>query len=125
MTPTTARVAFLHTGAVVIPPVMELVGEQLPGVSIINYLDDRIVADLADSSRQESIPDRLADLAAAAKSAGADLVMFTCSSISHLAGATSERAGIPLLRIDEAMADAAGTPGRPVTAPASPPTTAN
>jgi len=125
MTPTTARVAFLHTGAVVIPPVMELVGEQLPGVSIINYLDDRIVADLADSSRQESIPDRLADLAAAAKSAGADLVMFTCSSISHLAGPTAERAGIPVLRIDEAMADEAVTSGGRVTVLATLPTTLN
>ncbi|WP_159618345.1 aspartate/glutamate racemase family protein [Ruania rhizosphaerae] len=125
-TPTPAtRVAFLHTGAVVIPPVMELVGEQLPGLSTVNYLDDRIVADLADPARQDSVPERLADLAAAAKSAGADVLMFTCSSISHLATSTAEQAGIPVLRIDEAMADEAVAGGGRVTVLATLPTTLN
>lgn len=124
-TPTAPRVAFLHTGAVVIPPVMELVGEQLPDLSTVNYLDDRIVADLADESRQDSVPDRLADLAAAAKAAGADVVMFTCSSISHLAASTAEKAGIPVLRIDEAMADEAVSGGGRVSVLATLPTTLN
>ncbi|UFU06296.1 aspartate/glutamate racemase family protein [Ruania halotolerans] len=119
------RVAFLHTGAVVIPPVMELVGEQLPGLSTVNYLDDRIVPDLADPAREASVPDRLADLAAAAKSAGADVLMFTCSSISHLAASTAEKAGIPVLRIDEAMADEAVAGGGKVTVLATLPTTLN
>ncbi|UFU02844.1 aspartate/glutamate racemase family protein [Ruania suaedae] len=125
MTSTTpaTRVAFLHTGAVVIPPVMELVGEQLPGLSTVNYLDDRIVADLADPAHQESVAERLADLAAAAKSAGADVVMFTCSSISHLAAPTAEKAGIPVLRIDEAMADEAVAAAGRVTVLATLPTT--
>lgn len=103
----------MHTGAVVIPPVMELAGRLLPGATTINYLDDRIVADLGDDARAASVPGRVRDLVHAARSAGADVVMLTCSSISQLAGPVAAEAGIPVLRIDEAMADqAVATGGR-------------
>jgi Asp/Glu/hydantoin racemase len=117
------RVAFLHTGAVVIPPVMELAARLLPGASTVNYLDDRIVADLGDDERAGSVPERVADLVRAAKSAGADVVMLTCSSISQLAQRTSEEVGLPVLRIDEAMADDAVSIGTRITVLATLPTT--
>ncbi|HKU11121.1 MAG TPA: aspartate/glutamate racemase family protein [Sinomonas sp.] len=117
------RVAFLHTGAVVIPPVMELAGKFLPGATAINYLDDRIVADLGDAERSESVPERVADLVQAARRAGADVVMLTCSSISQLAAPAAERIGIPVLRIDEAMADQAVATGRRIGVLATLPTT--
>lgn len=118
-----SRVAFLHTGSVVIPPVMELAGRLLPGADTINYLDDRIVADLGDDVRSISVPDRVADLVQAAKSAGAEVVMLTCSSISQLAAPAAERVGIPVLRIDEAMADQAVTLGERIVVLATLPTT--
>lgn len=120
---TVTRVAFLHTGAVVIPPVMELAGKLLPDATTINYLDDRIVADLGDAERAASVPDRVADLVQAAQSAGADVVMLTCSSISGLAATAAERVGIPVLRIDEAMADQAVQSGERIAVLATLPTT--
>lgn len=125
MTPVTEprRVAFLHTGAVVIPPVMSLAGELLPDVVAVNYLDDRIVADLADAERAASVPERLLDLVEAARSAGADAVMLTCSSISAHAAELSAQAGLPVYRIDEAMADAAVRTGARIAVIATLPTT--
>lgn len=117
------RVAFLHTGAVVIPPVMKLAGEILPDVAVVNYLDDRIVADLGDPELAASVPERVTDLVAAAQRASADVVMLTCSSISQLAAPTAERVGIPVLRIDEAMADEAVSIGRRIAVVATLPTT--
>ena len=111
----TPRIAFLHTGAVVIAPVADLARVHLGGATTINYLDDKIVADLGDADRAASVPERIADLVQAAQSAGADLVMLTCSSISHLAAPTAERVGIPVLRIDEAMADQAVSIGSRIT----------
>jgi len=111
----TPRIAFLHTGAVVIAPVADLARVHLGGATTINYLDDKIVADLGDADRAASVPERIADLVQAAQSAGADLVMLTCSSISHLAAPTAERVGIPVLRIDEAMADEAVSIGSRIT----------
>lgn len=106
------RVAFLHTGAVNIAPFGELAAELLPGAVVVNYLDDRIVADLTDPARAASVPGRVEALVRAAAAGGADAVMFTCSSISELAAPASVAAGIPVLRVDEAMADAAVASGR-------------
>lgn len=123
MTSSIPRVAFIHTGAVVIPPVADLAREHLAGVTTVNYLDDKIVADLGDPERAASVPERLIDLAQAARASGADVVMFTCSSISHLAGPTTDAVGIPVLRIDEAMADDAVTAGDRIAVLATLPTT--
>jgi len=117
------RIAFLHTGAVVIAPVMERARAALPEATFINYLDDRIVADLADDARAGSVPGRVAGLARAAMSAGADLVMLTCSSISQLAARVEDEVGIPVLRIDEAMADAATADATRIAVLATLPTT--
>jgi Asp/Glu/hydantoin racemase len=100
------RIAFLHTGAVVIPPVMALAGELLPGATPVNYLDDKIVADLRDPERSGSVEG-----------------MLTCSSISQLAAPLSEKVGVPVLRIDEAMADIAVQSGARIAVIATLPTT--
>jgi Asp/Glu/hydantoin racemase len=105
------RVALLHTGAVVIPMAGEFVKRELPDVTAINYLDDRIVADLGDPDVAPSVPGRVAELAQAAADAGAEAILLTCSSISELATATAEKVGVPILRIDEAMADEAVATG--------------
>ncbi|KJL47224.1 hypothetical protein RS84_02013 [Microbacterium hydrocarbonoxydans] len=117
------RIAFLHTGAVVIPPVMELAGKLLPEVGTVNYLDDKIVADLGDAERAASVGERLEDLVRAARTSGADAVVLTCSSISGYAAALSERVGIPVMRIDEAMADEAVAAGQRIAVIATLPTT--
>jgi aspartate/glutamate racemase len=117
------RIAFLHTGAVVIAPVIEQARAALPAATFVNYLDDRIVADLGDPQRAASVPERVEGLARAARSGGADVVMLTCSSISHLAAPTGAAVGIPVLRIDEAMADAAITTGERIAVLATLPTT--
>jgi Asp/Glu/hydantoin racemase len=109
--PQGTRIALLHTGAVVIPMAGEFVKRELPDVTAINYLDDRIVADLGDPDAAPSVPGRVADLARAAVDAGAEAILLTCSSISELAAGTAEQVGVPILRIDEAMADEAVATG--------------
>lgn len=117
------RVALVHTGAVVIGPVGDLVRDLLPGVVAVNYLDDRIVADLGDPARAASVPARIEALVRAAASAGADAVMLTCSSISPWAAPTAASVGIPVLRIDEAMADEAVATAERIAVIATLPTT--
>jgi aspartate/glutamate racemase len=78
---------------------------------VMNLLDDKIVADLRSDASAASVPGRLIALAQVAAAAGADAVMLTCSSISGLAAATAQAAGIPVLRVDEAMADEAARIG--------------
>jgi Asp/Glu/hydantoin racemase len=89
----------------------------------VNYLDDKIVADLGDAERAASVGERLEDLVRAARTSGADAVVLTCSSISGYAAALSERVGIPVMRIDEAMADEAVAAGQRIAVIATLPTT--
>lgn len=102
---------------------MDLAREYLPDVTAINYLDDRIVADLGNESTASTVPTRVAALVSAAETAGADVVMLTCSSISELAAPVSRELGIPVLRIDEAMADQAVAEGHRIAVLATLPTT--
>ncbi|MET9269037.1 aspartate/glutamate racemase family protein [Kribbella sp. NPDC003557] len=118
-----ARIAFLHTGAVVIPTFAALAAEHLPGVEVQNLLDDKIVADLGRGVPTEQVAQRLADLGDAAVAAGADAVLFTCSSISQYAGPLADRLGVPVYRVDEAMADEAVRAGDRISVIATLPTT--
>lgn len=101
------RVALLHTAPVVIPAFTELASKHLPGVDIQHLLDDRIIADLRQGADDAQIAARLTALGQAAKAAGAEAVVFTCSSISGHAAVLAEHLDLPVFRIDEAMADEA------------------
>ncbi|SDT36378.1 aspartate/glutamate racemase family protein [Microlunatus soli] len=101
------RLAMLHTGAVVIEPFAALARQKLPEVEVQHLLDDKIVADLGNGVDHDQIATRLRSLGAAAVASGADRLLLTCSSISGFAGPLAAAIGIPVLRIDEAMADEA------------------
>lgn len=116
------RIALLHTGAVNVATFGVLTRAHWPGVDTLNLLDDKIVADLR-TDRVASIDGRLSDLVDAAVRAGADAVLLTCSSISGYAATLSETAGIPVLRVDEALADKAVTLGDRIAVIATLPTT--
>ena len=117
------RLAFIHTGAVVIPTITTLAGTYLPGVETHHLLDDKIVADLGRDAEGTGVRQRLRDLVHAAQQGGADAVMFSCSSISGYAAGLQDELGIPVLRIDEAMADEAVRSGERVAVLATLPTT--
>lgn len=117
------RMAFIHTGAVVIPMIDDLAADYLPGVEIHHLLDSAIIADLRAGADRDDIRARLGGLASAAKRGGAEAVMFSCSSISGYATDVEDDSGIPVLRIDEAMADEAVTSSARVAVIATLPTT--
>ncbi|WP_116952908.1 aspartate/glutamate racemase family protein [Jiangella endophytica] len=117
------RIAFLHTGAVVIPAFAELAATHLPGVDVQHLLDDKIVADLGADPGGRDVAGRLDALGRAAVAAGAEALVFSCSSISGYARPLQEELGIPVLRIDEAMADHAVETGRSIAVIATLPTT--
>jgi Asp/Glu/hydantoin racemase len=108
------RVALLHTGAIVIPAFTTLAKDYLPGIEVQHLLDDKIIADLGGGASAETIAARLSALGQAAKAAGAQAVVFTCSSISGYAGQVADKIQLPVYRIDEAMADKAVAVGRPI-----------
>ncbi len=117
------RIAFVHTGAVVIPGFTELAGRLLPGVEVQHLLDSTIVGDLGRDAESSHVAERLVGLGRAAVAAGSTTIVLSCSSISGYAAATEAALGIPVLRIDEAMADEAVATGRRIAVIATLPTT--
>lgn len=117
------RLAYIHTGAVVIPTFTALSAEHLPGVEVQHLLDSTIVGDLGRDAEGSGVQQRLEALGAAAVASGASTVVFSCSSIGGYAAGLSEKLGVPVLRIDEAMADEAVSTGSRVAVIATLPTT--
>lgn len=117
------RLAYIHTGAVVIPTFAALSAEHLPGVEVQHLLDSTIVGDLGRDAEGSAVRQRLEALGTAAVASGASTVVFSCSSIGGYAAGLSQRLGVPVLRIDEAMADEAVAIGRRVAVIATLPTT--
>ena len=103
----------IHTSATLIPVFQQLCQQHLPGVATFNIVDDSLVKNIiARGSVTPSIYNRVADYVASAADAGADYILVTCSSIGDAVEAAAQRSAIPVLRVDQPMADMAVTTGK-------------
>lgn len=108
MTDTTRRMALVHTVAGLVPRFRELAAELLPDVETFDIVDETLLRDASTEGRVSLDTARrlLAHLAAAERH-GADAILVTCSSMGGAVDAARPFAGIPLLRVDQAMAEQA------------------
>ncbi len=109
----TKTLGLIHTSATLIPVFQQLCKEYLPGVNTFNIVDDSLVKNIA--ARDEVTPSiykRVADYVASAEDSGADYILVTCSSIGAPVEAAAEKAGVPVLRVDQPMADIAVQTGK-------------
>ncbi|MVN93146.1 aspartate/glutamate racemase family protein [Mucilaginibacter aquatilis] len=103
----------IHTSHTLIPMFQQLVKDHLPGVNIVNIVDDSLVKNIRSrGSLTESISKRVADYVASAEDSGADYILVTCSSIGAAVEAAAQNAGVPVLRVDQPMADEAVQSGK-------------
>jgi len=98
----------IHTSATLVPVFAELCAKYLPHVKIFNIVDDSLIKNTiasglltADTSR------RVVNYAGSAQDAGADYILFTCSSIGPAVEAAAALTHVPVLRVDQPMADKA------------------
>ena len=104
-------IAFLHTAEVHVGTFTALVGELAPGVPTTHVVDpDLLAAARAAGGVDADLAGRLAERLAEA-AAGAAVVVCTCSTLAGPAEALGPVAGVPVLRIDRPMAEAAVTLG--------------
>lgn len=107
-----ATLALLHTTAVTVPVFAELARAELPGIRIVNLLDDSLLADvIAAGEVQAPVEARLSAYVEQAAVLGASAVMSCCSSIGTAMERIGERAPLPVWRVDEAMAEEAALRG--------------
>lgn len=114
----------IHTSHTLIPMFQQLVKDHLPGVNIVNIVDDSLVKNIRSrGSLTPAISKRVADYVASAQDSGADYILVTCSSIGPAVEAAAEHADVPVLRVDQPMADEAVQMGKRIGVIATLPTT--
>lgn len=98
-------IAAIYTGVALVKPLSDQLKEALPGYRIMNILDDSLIAEIiAEGRLTPAVRRRLYSYYDAAASAGAELILNTCSSIGEAVYAARDFIPVPILRIDEAMA---------------------
>ena len=107
------RLGLIHTSATLVPVFAQLCQSKLPEVEVFNIADDSLVKGIREAGRlTATIARRVAGYLESAELAGADYIMVTCSSIGPAVEAGARLIGVPVLRVDQPMADQAVATGQ-------------
>lgn len=107
------RIVLLHAYGPSIPPIVEAFAAGWPQAEALNMLDETLYRDVgADGSIPPSMPGRLAGLFHHCEASGAKGVVFTGSTFGPAVDQARAGVGIPVLKADEAMAEAGVAAGR-------------
>ncbi len=118
--------ALLHTSATLVPVFQALTDQYLSGkgLKIFNISDDSLIKNTIE--RGALTPDtsrRVINYIAGAEEAGADFILVTCSSIGPAVEMAAQLTSVPVLRVDQPMADLAVQMGQRIGVVATLPTT--
>jgi Asp/Glu/hydantoin racemase len=114
----------VHTSATLVPVFAELCSKYLPNVKVFNIVDDSLIKNtIACGELTASTSKRVVNYAASAQEAGADYILFTCSSIGAAVETAATLTDVPVLRVDQPMADQAVQTGKRIGVIATLPTT--
>lgn len=114
----------IHTSATLVPVFQELCNQHLPGIKTFNIVDDSLIKNVISCG--ELTPDtarRVVNYVGSAEAAGADHILVTCSSIGAAVEASAALTKVPVLRVDQPMADQAVQTGSRIGVIATLPTT--
>lgn len=103
----------LHTGLTTVPVIGRLIKEIMsPDIVVRNVVDDSLLIDTRKAGYMtDDVARRLVSYVKLAESHGSDCVLFACSSVGPAADLARKEVKIPVLKIDEPMAEDAVTRG--------------
>jgi Asp/Glu/hydantoin racemase len=114
----------IHTSATLVPVFAELCSKYLPHVKTFNIVDDSLIKNVISCGElTPATARRVVNYAGSAQDAGADYILFTCSSIGAAVEASAALTKVPVLRVDQPMADKAVQTGKRIGVIATLPTT--
>ncbi|MGD8291093.1 MAG: aspartate/glutamate racemase family protein [Desulfobacterales bacterium] len=104
----TSKIGFVHTGVAIADMFKPMIAERLPGISTFHIVDDSLIQDLLQEEQfTPSILKRLCSQIELAEEAGAEVIMVTCSSIAPGVDVARKMVKVPVLKVDEPMAEKA------------------
>lgn len=105
--------ALIHTSPMLTTLFSALCVEYMPETAIFHMVDESLIKDTVREGRLRRVTiRRLLRLVESAEMAGADAVLVTCSSIGAGVALAQQMFDIPVIRVDEAMAEAVVRMGR-------------
>lgn len=105
-------IAFIHTSPSMIPVFKALADDRLKGHTIFNMVDESLLCDIIrDGKCPPSTARRLVGHVLAAESAGAEMILVSCSSMGRAVEASRALCSVPVMRVDEPMAELAVATG--------------
>jgi aspartate/glutamate racemase len=118
-------VVAIHTSDVTLKYLNNLFFELAPGIVVKNIVDDSLLQEVIDSGGiTKGVIKRICTYAILAEGAiGADLIFNQCSSVGEAADIAAQLIDIPLVKIDERMAEVACKAGTKIGVIATLPTT--
>lgn len=105
----------VHTSATLVPVFQQLCQQHLPGVQVFNIVDDSLIKNvIACGELKPDTARRVVNHVMSAQEAGADQILVTCSSIGAAVETAAGLATVPVLRVDQPMADKAVATGKKI-----------
>jgi Asp/Glu/hydantoin racemase len=124
MTMQQKTLGLIHTSATLVPIFQQLCTEHLPHIKTFNIVDDSLIRNVIHCGElTPATARRVVDYVGSAEAAGADYIMVTCSSIGAAVEASAILTKVPVLRVDQPMADRAVQSGKTIGVIATLPTT--
>lgn len=103
----------IHTSATLVPVFQQLCSQYLPNVKVFNIVDDSLIKNVISCGElTPANARRVVNYVGSAEVAGADFILVTCSSIGAAVEAAADLTGVPVLRVDQPMADKAVQTGK-------------
>jgi Asp/Glu/hydantoin racemase len=105
-------VVVVHTGPATVQPIKQQFQAILPDVRVINLMDDSLLNDvMAAGHLTDAVSGRILSYMRMGEEMGACAVLNACSSVGEAASAARPLISIPIVKIDEVMAERAVAQG--------------
>ncbi len=103
----------IHSSATLVPVFQQLCEQYLPHINVFNIVDDSLIKNVIACGQLRPVTaKRVVDYIGSAEAAGADYIMVTCSSIGAAVEAAAVFTSVPVLRVDQPLADKAIEAGK-------------
>ncbi len=117
-------VFIVHTSSVSVVDLNALFAEMAPEATVRNIIDDSLLPEvLANGGVTPGVRRRVCQYVVQAEAAGASLIFNQCSSVGEAADIAATMVSVPLVKVDERMAETACRTGSRIGVVATLPTT--
>lgn len=105
-------VVVVHTGPATVQPIKHQFQQILPDVRVVNIMDDSLLNDVMVAGHlTEAVTGRIFSYMQLGQQMGAVALLNACSSVGEAASAARPAISIPLIKIDDVMAERAVATG--------------